>query len=138
MTGIYIRVEALMDHLDDKYKKWRQSLYFRAVREVIPMSCREFHEFEVDRDRKVFKVTGRNINFFNDSEYDEMDPEEHSFSEETALELYKSLQKVAMEDIDLEFKSKEEEQKQVEYEKRKKSYLNKKIFGQSFDFIMEE
>jgi len=136
--GVYSRVKILMKQLDNRYDPYKQNEYFKALRKVIKMSCRGEHEFNIDSVKKVFIVTGRNINFFNDKPYEEMEPEEHPFTEDIAEKVFDSLLEVALEGVDQEFKNKEKEQKQREYDKRKKTYLNTKLFGQSFDFIKED
>jgi len=137
MTGVYARINSLLKYLDDGYDRWRCHLFYKAVNKAIPFEFREKHEFKVDSVKKTILITGRNINFFNDSVYDEMS-KEYPLPEEEAEKLFKYLQAAALEDIDQEFKKKEEEQRQSAYDKRKKSYLNTKLFGQSFDFIMED
>jgi len=137
MSGVYKRIKILMKHLDNRYDPYMQNEYFKALRSVIDMSCRGQHEFKVDSVKKVLIVTGRNINFFNDKPYEEMEPEEHPFTEDIAEKVFEELLKVALDKVDPEFKNREEEQRQKEYNKRKRSYLTTKLFGQSMNFIRE-
>lgn len=136
MSGIYTRINKLLEYVAPTYASNAFDLWAELAHpnnKVLPLEHLSDARFSIDETKKTFVYSGTH-NIFNKVSEEDRITREFLLTEDLAEKVYEAIQRVALQKIESDYKEEETRLRTL----KKKAFLNKKIFGQSFDFITEE